>query len=100
MSDLLMTELPLDEFKPQSEPHNPIWKKEVIKDVEVNIDIRLGSATITVSELFSWKKGSVLTLDNNINAPVDILLNQKVVGKGQLVACGEHYGIEITDVIE
>ncbi|MCG3723705.1 FliM/FliN family flagellar motor switch protein [Vibrio cincinnatiensis] len=100
MSDLLIEELSLDEFKPLNEPKNPIWKKDIIKDVEVSIEVRLGSATITVNELFSWKKGSLLTLDNRINAPIDILLNKKVVGKGLLVACGEHYGIEITDVIE
>ncbi len=46
------------------------------------------------------KKGSVVTLDNQLNQPVDVLLNQKVVGRGMLVACGDYYGVEITDVIE
>jgi len=100
MNDVVVTDLMIDELKPLNEPKSPVWKTDVIKDVEVDIDIRLGGASVTINELFSWKKGSVVTLDNQLNQPVDVLLNQKVVGKGMLVACGDYYGVEITDVIE
>lgn len=100
MGDILVEDIKLDEANAGGSISKPIWKQDIIKDLTVQVDIRLGGASITIEELFSWKKGSVLQLDTKLNEPVEVLLDDKLIAKGYLVACGNSYGIEIVDVNE
>ena len=71
----------------------------LVKDVRVELSVRLGDTTMTIGELFSMGEGTVLSLDREIDMPVDVLLNGRVVARGQLVAAGDNFGVSVTEVL-
>lgn len=71
---------------------------ELIKDVKVSIQVMLGEAELPVEELFALGQDSVVKLDREITAPVDILLNGKVIARGKLVAADDNFGVQITQI--
>ena len=71
----------------------------LIKDVKVGVSARLGTAAISVSRLFELKDGEVLALDTMVDEPVDLLLEGKIVARGQIVVVDDAYGVRITEII-
>lgn len=90
----------LQELPPAAPSGPPLaeGRLALIEGVKVRVDARLGSADISVSELFALKRDSVLALDTALDAPVELRLGDKVVALGQLVAVGEQFGLRITDI--
>lgn len=75
-------------------------KIALIQDVNVSLDVCIGSANVTVAELFDLRKNSILKLNAPADAPVDLLLNGKVIARGNLVLIDENFGIQITDILD
>lgn len=71
----------------------------VLKHVDVTLDVRVGSVSLTVAELFALHAGSTLKLDRLVDEPVDVLLNGKVVAAGRLAVLGDHLGVRLTEVL-
>jgi flagellar motor switch protein FliN/FliY len=71
---------------------------QLIQGVKVRLAASLGQSELTVGELFSLKEGSVVKLDRLTADPVDILLDGKVVARGQLVVVDDNFGISITQI--
>ncbi len=72
---------------------------ELLKDVTVTLEVRLGEASINVQDLFALKDGSVVELQRMVDDPVDVLLNGRVVARGQLVASGDQFGVRVTEIV-
>lgn len=70
---------------------------DVIKNVKVRLTIRVGETTVSVGELMHMKEEHVLKLDSTVDAPVDVLLDNNVVARGQLVAVDDNFGVRITE---
>lgn len=71
---------------------------DLISELKVRVEARLGSAEISVSELFGLKENSVVTLEAAPADPIDILLDGKLIARGALVVVGDSFGIRITEV--
>lgn len=67
--------------------------------VKVRVDLLLGSAEINVQKLFSLSKGDTIELDTDLDAPVSLLLEGKLIARGQLVAAGDCFGLKITEIL-
>lgn len=72
--------------------------QESLKEVKVNVDVILGSTKISLQQLLSLQPGSLLPLDKLAGEPVDIEVNGKVVGKGEVVVVDENFGIKILEM--
>jgi flagellar motor switch protein FliN len=70
----------------------------LLKHVDVNVEVRMGQATLRVADLLALQAGAVLKLDRLVDEPVDVLLNGCVVAHGQLAVLGDHLGVRITGV--
>lgn len=70
----------------------------LIGDVEVLCLVRVGTVTMTVAELSQLKHGQILSLNQKTNEPVDIVLNNQVIARGELMSSDEHFAIQITEV--
>jgi flagellar motor switch protein FliN len=70
----------------------------LIQGVKVRLAASLGSASLTVAELFALKDGSVLKLDRSIDEPVEIMLEGQVIARGRLVAVDDSFGVSITEI--
>jgi flagellar motor switch protein FliN len=71
---------------------------DIVGEVKVTLDIRLGSAVIPIGELMSLGEGAVIELDRHLGEPVDVLLNSHTIGRAEIVAVGDHFGIRMTEI--
>ena len=92
--------LELDEFSVTELKGKPVISDylELLKNVKVNLDVVVGSADIAVSELLSLKENSIINLDKDLAAPLDIVLDGKVIARGKLAVAEEKFAIQITEV--
>ncbi len=70
----------------------------LLLDVPVRITIELGCARLTFGELVKLAPGSVVELDREAHEPADVLVNGKVVARGEIVTIDKQYGVRITRV--
>lgn len=66
--------------------------------VRIELQVRVGSASMTVGELLAARENEVLALDRGVAEPVDLLLEGQVVARGELVAVGDCFGVRITEL--
>jgi flagellar motor switch protein FliN len=71
---------------------------DLVGHLPVRLSVALGSAEITIDRLFSLSANDVIPLDSEIDAPVDVRLNGKVIARGTLVAVGDNFGVRITEL--
>ena len=70
----------------------------IVGQVEVTCDIRVGTLKLTVEQLMKLSLGNTLPLDQKTHEPVTLLLNQQVIAKGELMCTTEHFAIKITEI--
>ena len=70
---------------------------DLIQGLKVSLSVSLGKAEITVAELFALKEDALLKLDAGTNDPVEIYLDSRLIGRGELVAVGDNFGVRITE---
>jgi flagellar motor switch protein FliN len=75
---------------------------EVIMRIPVTVQIVLGSTTMPVSGLVKLSRGAVIPLDRKVGDPVDVVVNGRVVARGEVVVVDDgssHFGISLTEVV-
>lgn len=70
----------------------------LIQGVKVRVSVSVGQREMSVKELFALKAGEVVELDRASNDPVDLFLDSKLIGRGELVVVGENFGIRILEL--
>lgn len=71
---------------------------EIIKDVKVKIEAVISGTEITVGELFALMTDSTLKLNREAGAPVDLMVDGKIIGHGALVVIDDNFGVQITKI--
>lgn len=66
--------------------------------IKTQLQVCVGQASVTVGELLGAREQQVLVLDRTPDQPVDLLLDGKVVARGQLVAVDGHFAVRITEL--
>jgi flagellar motor switch protein FliN/FliY len=84
---------------PNGAPQPPLdLDAAIFRDVEVAVRVRLGETTLKIEDLLSLKAGSLLKLDRMLNEPVDLYLNESLIGRGEIVAVDDCFGVRITEI--
>lgn len=71
----------------------------LIMDVPLDVSVELGKTRKTIRDILELNQGSIIQLDKMAGEPVDLLVNGKLVAKGEVVVIDETYGIRITAII-
>ena len=71
----------------------------MIGNIPVNLSMEIGRTSLTISELMSLGKGSVVELQRMADEPLDVLVNGTLVAHGEAVVVGDRFGIRLTDVV-
>ncbi len=71
---------------------------EMIMDVPMNVTVELGKTHKKIRDILDFNIGSVIVLDRIAGDMVDILVNGKCIGKGEVVVIDDNYGIRITEI--
>jgi flagellar motor switch protein FliN/FliY len=77
----------------------PTASLKLIKDVEMDITVELGRTKMAVRNILSLVPGSVIELDRAAGAPVDLLVNGTLIGRGEVVVIDEEFGVRISEII-
>jgi flagellar motor switch protein FliN len=76
-----------------------IQNLDFILDIPLKVTVELGRTTLIIKDLLQLGQGSVLELDKLAGEPLEILVNGKLVAKGEVVVVNEKFGIRLTDII-
>ena len=89
------------EFQQLSEPAgDPEGRNiDLLMDVNLPISIELGRTKMSISDILALGPGSVVELNKLAGEPVDLLVNQKVVAKGEVVVIDENFGVRVTQLM-
>lgn len=72
---------------------------EMILDLPLEVTVRLGHTRILIGDLLRLDKNSVLELSQGADEPLDIVVNEKVLARGEVVVMDDRLGIRITDIV-
>lgn len=71
----------------------------LLMDVKLPVSIELGRTTLPIGEILEWGQGSIIELDRLAGEPVDLMVNNKLVAKGEVVVVDEKFGLRITSLM-
>ena len=75
---------------------------DAVMRIPVTVQVILGSTTMPVASLMKLSQGAIMALDNKVGEPVDVVVNGRVVARGELVVMDDdntRFGISLTEVV-
>lgn len=69
-------------------------------DVPLQISVLLGETEVNIKDLLKMHKGSVLELNKLAGEPLEVLIKNVEVARGEVLVINEHYGLRLTDIID
>ena len=80
------------------------WQKrernlDLILDIPLRVTVELGRTKMMVSDLLNLGQGSVIELSKLAGEPMEVLVNDKLVARGEAVVVNEKFGVRLTDII-
>lgn len=72
---------------------------DMLMDVPLKVSVELGRTRLAVKEVLALQHGSVVELDRLAGEPVDVLVNDRLVARGEVVVIEDRFGIRITETV-
>jgi len=79
-------------------PQESKVKLDLLMDVELAVTVRFGSRRLLLREVLDLNPGAVVDLDRKVQEPVDVLLDGRLVARGEVVVMDGNYGLRVTEV--
>jgi flagellar motor switch protein FliN len=83
---------------PTEKPERPL-NMELLLDIPLEISAELGRTRMIINDLLQLGQGSVIELNKLAGEPLEILVNHKLIARGEVVVVNEKFGIRLTDII-
>ncbi|MGE5594396.1 MAG: flagellar motor switch protein FliN, partial [Hyphomicrobiales bacterium] len=82
-------------------PEPPITRSgiDLLASLRMNVTVELGRTELTVADVLGLGPGSVVELDRLAGEPVDILVNDRLVARGEVVVVDENFGVRVVEVV-
>lgn len=74
-------------------------KLDMILDIPLKVSVELGRTRLMVNDLLQLGQGSVIELTKLAGDPLEVLVNDKLVARGEVVVVNEKFGIRLTDIV-
>jgi flagellar motor switch protein FliN/FliY len=78
----------------------PVEQLGAIYDVPVQVSAVLGKTTMPISQLIRLGRGAILELDRKVGESIDVVVNNRLVARGEVVIVDERIGITMTEIIK
>lgn len=72
---------------------------EFLYDIKLNVDIELGRAEVKVKDILSLKPGSVVELNRLAGDPVEIIVNSRLIARGEVIVIDDNFAVRVTDIL-
>ncbi|SFP07785.1 flagellar motor switch phosphatase FliY [Salibacterium halotolerans] len=86
-------------FETPSLSENESKNLNMLMDIPLEVTVELGRTQRSIKDILEFSQGSIIELDKLAGEPVDILVNQKLVAKGEVVVIDENFGVRVTDIV-
>jgi flagellar motor switch protein FliN/FliY len=83
----------------QTETQTPESRIDVILDIDLPVVVRFGHTELPLRALTRLGPGSVIDLGRSPDDPVEVMVSDRVIARGEVVVVGGNYGIRILDVV-
>ena len=91
-----------EEVKVAGELEKPVGIEnlKVLENIDVELTVEVGRTEITIRDLLRLNEGSVVELDRLAGDPLDILVNNTKIAKGEVVMIGERFGVRFGEIVD
>lgn len=72
---------------------------DFLLDIPLDVTVELGRTSMIINKMLQLTQGSVVELDKAAGEPVEIFVNDKLLGKGEVIVVNERFGVRITEII-
>jgi len=86
-------------LNPADQAANGGTNLDLLLDIPLKVTVELGRTKKLIKEILELSQGSIIELDKLAGEPVDILVNNKLIAKGEVVVIDENFGVRVTDII-
>jgi flagellar motor switch protein FliN/FliY len=86
-------------FEPPKMTESEARNLNMLLDIPLQVTVELGRTKHSVREILQLTSGSIIELNRLAGEPVDILVNNRLIAKGEVVVIDENFGVRITDII-
>lgn len=97
--DVQVEHADFSEFSSNPLNQNEQRNLDMLLDIPLKVTVELGRTNRTIRDILDLSAGSIVELDKLAGEPVDILVNQKLIAKGEVVVIDENFGVRLTDII-
>src|SRR5699024_4593570 len=87
------------EFEPVEMSGKSQQNLDLLLDIPLQITVELGRTKQKLQDILELDAGSIVELDKLAGEPVDVLVNSKLIAKGEVVVIDENFGVRITDIV-
>ena len=88
------------EDKDQAENPDGTENLKVLENIDVLLTVEVGRTEITIRDLLRLNEGSVVELDRLAGDPLDIMVNNTKIAKGEVVMVGERFGVRFGEIVD
>ncbi|KPF79496.1 hypothetical protein IP88_01860 [alpha proteobacterium AAP81b] len=67
--------------------------------ITVRLSVEVGAVRLTLREVLGLEVGTVHVLDRRVDAPVDVLVNERLIARGEIVTIGDRFGVKLTEIV-
>ncbi len=103
LAEKIETEAPegkeADKDKSADSAANSQRNLKLILDIPLRVTVELGRTKMAVSDLLNLGQGSVVELSKLAGEPMEVLVNDKLIARGEAVVVNEKFGVRLTDII-
>lgn len=99
----MVVEVEAREARPVGEPHSGRAREgnfDLLLEVELDASVRFGAREMELGELLELGPGDVVELDRHVADPVDLIVGDKIVARGEVVLVNGNFGLRITELAE
>ncbi len=90
---------PMTEELKEEKPKEGIRDIKFLLDIPLQITVELGRTRMSLQEVLQLGQGSVVELDKLAGEPLEILVNERPVARGEVVVVNEKFGVRITEIL-
>ena len=72
---------------------------DLILDIPLTVTCELGRSRMLINDLLQLGQGSVIELTKLVGEPLEVLINEKLVARGEVVVVNEKFGVRLTDIV-
>lgn len=73
---------------------------DIVMDLPMEVNVQIGKAKKKIKEIVEFSQGSIIELDKQAGDPVDIIVNNELIARGDVIVIDDIFGVRITEIVK